>query len=102
MYHLYFYVPRTHLEVVKAALFAAGAGSMGGYDQVCWQTEGTGQFRPLPGSQPHIGKPNMLEKLDEYKVEMICRDDKVDAVIQALRKAHPYEEPAYGMLKIIV
>ncbi len=97
MYHLYVYVPDTHVEVVKQALFAVGAGQLGDYDCTCWQTQGTGQFRPLAGSKPHIGKQDTLEKVTEYKVEMVCGDHIVDDVIIALRKAHPYEEPAYGL-----
>ena len=102
MYHLYVYVPQTHLEHVKAALFAAGAGTMGDYDHVCWQVNGTGQFRPRAGSKPHIGTQDTLETVDEFRVEMVCADDKIDAVIAALQQAHPYETPAYGAWKIRV
>ena len=56
MYRINFYVPETHLEIVKDALFQAGAGKIGHYDHCCWQTKGTGQFRPLDSSSPHIGK----------------------------------------------
>lgn len=100
MHHLYFYVPKTHAERVKQALFAVGAGRIGDYDCTCWQTEGTGQFRPLAGSQPHLGQSDQLETVAEYKVEMVCDDNIISDVIHALRAAHPYEEPAYGMWPI--
>lgn len=95
MYRITFYVPESHLEQVKYALFNVGAGRFSNYDQVCWQTLGVGQFRPLQGSQPHIGQHNTLEQVSEYKVEMICEDDLLTKAIAALLEAHPYEEPAY-------
>jgi hypothetical protein len=97
MHKLCFYVPESHLEQVKAALFAAGAGRSGAYEHCCWQTAGMGQFRPLPGSQPHIGELGKLEQLAEYKVEMVVADESVTAARDALLQAHPYEEPAYDL-----
>ena len=74
MYKLGFYVPEQALEKVKSALFEVGAGHSGNYDLCCWQTLGKSQFRPLPRSQPTIGKEEKLSILDEYRVEMICED----------------------------
>lgn len=54
-YKINFYVPESHLEIVKQALFDAGAGRQGDYDQACWQCLGQGQFRPLKGANPSIG-----------------------------------------------
>ncbi|MDD1611630.1 MAG: NGG1p interacting factor NIF3 [Methylococcaceae bacterium] len=101
MYYLCFYVPESHLEAVKEALFAQGAGQFNAYDQCCWQVLGEGQFRPLAGSRPHLGKPRRLEKLTEYKVEMICKDDAIKNVLQTLIAVHPYEEPAYHFYKTL-
>ncbi|MEH6501226.1 MAG: NGG1p interacting factor NIF3 [Pseudoalteromonas distincta] len=95
MYKLCFYVPETHLESVKAAVFAAGAGQIGDYDQCCWQVKGQGQFRPLAGSQPFLGQAGELEVVAEYRVELVCADDSIVAAVAALRLAHPYEEPAF-------
>jgi len=100
MYQLCFYVPSSHLEQVKNALFAAGAGRYKNYDHCAWQTLGQGQFRPLPGSRPYSGKVNYLEVTAEYKVEMICVEDRIKDALSALLKAHPYEEPAYSIMKI--
>lgn len=95
-----FYVPVKDLETVKTALFTAGAGRYPKYDSCCWQTLGEGQFRPLKGSQPHIGKQGVIEKVPEYKVEMICSEELISAAIQALKDSHPYEEPAYEIYDI--
>lgn len=100
MFKLDFYVPESHLESVKQAVFEAGAGRIGNYDQCCWQNAGQGQFRPLDDSNPFLGVPGQLEKVLEYKVEMICEASVIDSVIKALRAAHPYEEPAFQVVRI--
>ncbi|AMX02970.1 Nif3-like dinuclear metal center hexameric protein [Microbulbifer thermotolerans] len=100
MYKLCVYIPESHLEVVKQALFAAGAGRIGDYDHCCWQVKGCGQFRPLDGSQPYIGQTGEVEQVTEYRVEMVCADDLVDAALAALRQAHPYEEPAFDLWRL--
>ena len=101
MYKLSFYVPASHLEQVKSALFEVGAGQYKDYDRCCWQTLGEGQFRPLPGSQPYLGETDKLEKIAEYKVEMICSDALIKTALQALIEAHPYEQPAYDVYQIL-
>ena len=100
MYKLSFYVPEPALESVKSALFEAGAGKIGLYDQCCWQTKGRGQFRPLPGSDPAIGAREILTTLDEWKVELVCEDTLIKSVVSVLKKAHPYEEFAYQVLHL--
>lgn len=100
MYKLCFYVPPSHLEAVKAAVFAAGAGRIGNYDQCCWQVLGEGQFRPRAGSQPFLGALERSERVVEYRVEMVCADAVITAVVSALKAAHPYEEPAFDLYRI--
>lgn len=89
------YVPETHVEAVKTAMFSAGAGALGLYECCCFQLAGTGQFRPLAGARPFLGAPDRLEKVREWKLEMLCPAEKIRPVIAALRKAHPYETPAF-------
>lgn len=101
IYKIEFYVPQTHVETVKQAIFAAGAGQIGNYDCCAWQTAaGTGQFRPLTGSAPFIGKQGKVEYIDEVKVELVCQGEYIDATIDALRTSHPYETPALQYWKI--
>ena len=100
MYKLAFYVPEEHLETVKTAVFAAGAGRIGDYDSCCWQVQGRGQFRPLEGSQPYVGSQDEIEQLPEYRVEMVCADDAIAEAVAALKRAHPYEEPAYEVWQL--
>ncbi len=100
MYKICFYVPASHLEQVKNALFEKGAGRVGNYDSCCWQIAGQGQFRALSGSQPFLGQHGTLETVDEFRVELVCADDLIEEVIASLKKSHPYEEPAYDVVKI--
>lgn len=99
MYVIAFYCPVEYVDQIKNALFAVGAGTYKGYEQCAWQTEGEGQFRPLSDSHPFIGTHNMLEKIKEVKVEMICADELLKTAVEALIEAHPYEEPAYHILR---
>ena len=101
MYKLTVFIPNDALETVKSALFAAGAGKIGNYADCCWQIKGTGQFKPLAGSQPHIGRPNQAEQVDEWRVEMVVADGYIHAVIDALKDAHPYETPAYDVIQVL-
>ncbi len=101
MYKLVFFVPESHLELVKTAVFSAGAGRIGNYDQCCWQVPGVGQFRPLADANPYIGSCGQLEVLHEYRVEMICADEFIQNAVVALRATHPYEEPAFEVLHLI-
>lgn len=94
-FYLAVYVPESHRDSLKNALFQAGAGKIGNYDSCCWETEGTGQFRPLPGSHPFLGSQDRVEHTPEWKIELIVPADKIEAVISALKQAHPYETPAF-------
>lgn len=101
MYQLSFYVPREQLEFVKEAIFAAGGGKIGHYDSCCFEYEGQGQFRPLEGSRPFIGSTNQTETVREVKVELVVEDHCLKEVVAALKKAHPYETPAYFVVKTL-
>ena len=96
MYQLCFYVPESHLEKVKNAVFEAGAGRVGSYDRCAWQTAGTGQFRPLPGSEPFSGETGDLSQAPEHKVEMVCAAECLERAVDALLESHPYETPAWS------
>lgn len=101
MYKICFFAPESHVEQVKIAMFAAGAGKIGDYDSCSWQVLGEGQFRPLQGSQPFLGQQGEVETVPEFKVEMVCAGEHVKAVIAALRQSHPYEEPAFDIQALV-
>lgn len=100
MYKIAFFVPETHKDAVKQALFDAGAGRVGNYDCCSWETLGQGQFRALQGANPFLGTIDQIEHVDEYRVELVCADALVSIAIRALKAAHPYEEPAFDVWKL--
>ena len=95
-FSLVVYVPESHLEIVKKALFEAGAGQLGNYNHCCWQVLGQGQFKPNKKSSPFIGSADELSQLEEYRIECLCPRQIIKSVLAALEKAHPYETPAYS------
>ncbi|MHA6558110.1 NGG1p interacting factor NIF3 [Pseudomonas alliivorans] len=100
MYKLAFFVPPSHVDEVKSAVFAAGAGRIGAYDQCCWQVLGHGQFHPLDGSQPFIGQGGVVEQVQEWKVELVVADELIQQAVVALKQSHPYETPAYEVWRL--
>jgi hypothetical protein len=100
MYKISVFVPESDAEPVKQAMFATGAGRIGDYDCCCWQTPGQGQFRPLPGSSPTIGQQDRIERVAELKIEMVCAEEHIRDVVAAMKRSHPYEEPAYDVWKL--
>lgn len=89
------YLPFEALGSVSEAMFNAGAGKISGYDQCCYFSKGTGQFRPLEHSNPHVGKKLELNQVEEYRLEMITTEESYSKVIAAMKATHPYEAPAW-------
>jgi hypothetical protein len=88
----FFYVPESHLERVKSAMFEAGAGRVGNYDSCAWQTAGEGQYRPLEGNRPFMGELSSVESVSEYKVEIVCATDLINEVVDAMKSAPHHNE----------
>jgi dinuclear metal center YbgI/SA1388 family protein len=99
-YRLVVFVPVNAVTTVAEAVFAAGAGAMGNYSKCSFQSTGTGTFLPLPGAKPAIGKRGNFESVPEMRFETVVPADKLETVIAALREAHPYETPAFDVLKL--
>lgn len=98
---LYTYVPREHADKVREAIFRAGAGGIGKYAECSFAVEGTGTFRPLPGSDPFIGEENgKREGVAEVKLEFLLPSAIQEKVLAALFQSHPYEEVAYEMIRL--
>ena len=102
MFKLIYFVPVEALDSTKQAVFSAGAGRLGNYEQCAWQTLGLGQFKPCEGASPYLGQAGLLEVVEEYRVETLVNEALIDAVIRALKLAHPYEEPAYEVVRLEV
>ncbi|MFA7612725.1 MAG: NGG1p interacting factor NIF3 [Candidatus Caldatribacteriota bacterium] len=99
MYIIAVYCPSTHLDKIKEEMFAAGGGQIGEYDCCSFEYKGIGQFRASSKANPFLGKAGEVERVEEIKLEMVCKKELVSRVLMAMKKAHPYEEPAYHVLK---
>ena len=91
------FVPADALDAVRDAVFAAGAGRIGEYERCSWYTEGTGTFRALPGANPAVGEVGKEERVPELRLEIVFPAERHEDVVAALRRAHPYEEPAFDV-----
>ena len=100
-YKLAFYVPIQSTKGVLENLFKTGAGTIGNYKECCFRTKGIGQFKPTQDANPHIGKSEELEYVEEEKVEIVMKDkDETMKTINELKVCHPYEEVAYEVYKL--
>jgi len=96
-YKLVWFVPASHLRATRDAVFVAGAGWIGEYSRCSWATLGEGTFFGGEGTQPALGETGRDETVAEYRVETVVPSGKLTAVVAALRRAHPYEEPAFDV-----
>lgn len=94
------YVPRTHVEEVRKALFVAGAGAIGNYDECSYNTIGYGTFRGQDGANPTIGKVGVQERVEETKIEVVYPINRERAILLAMYGTHPYEEVAHDIYTI--
>lgn len=87
--------PTKHAESIKTALFNAGAGKIGNYEECSFNLNGTGTFKALEGANPFVGETNIQHKENETRIEVIFESWKERDVIKNLKSSHPYEEVAY-------
>jgi hypothetical protein len=100
-YKLVVFVPREALDTVRDAVFKAGAGRIGKYERCSWYTDGTGTFLGGEGSNPALGEAGREERVAEYRLETVFPADRQEEVVAALRRAHPYEEPAFDVYPLV-
>lgn len=86
-------VPETHADLVREAMGQAGAGRIGNYSHCSFTVKGIGRFMPEKGANQFIGEEGQLESVEEEFIEMNCSKQKLEAVVKAIKSAHPYEEP---------
>jgi hypothetical protein len=100
-FKLVWFVPREALESTRDAVFAAGAGRIGEYERCSWYAAGTGTFVGGEGTSPAIGERGREQRVSELRVETVVPADVLEAVVAALRAAHPYEEPAFDLYPLV-
>ncbi|MCZ7662100.1 MAG: Nif3-like dinuclear metal center hexameric protein [Thermoleophilia bacterium] len=91
------FVPADALEKVSRAVFAAGAGRIGDYEECAFQTTGEGTFLPGFSARPQVGRPGRLERVNEIRWETVVPSGRVPMAIEAYLLAHPYEEPVFDI-----
>ena len=101
MYHLIVYCPEDVADAVRLAAANAGAGKIGNNDNCSFSCKGTGRFRPLSGATPAIGTVDELEEVAEERIEFMVTEEHLQTVVDAVVEAHPYEEPAIHVLKML-
>ncbi len=95
------FVPGEALDRVRDALFRAGAGRIGDYERCSWYTAGTGTFLGGEGTSPAMGEAGREERVSELRLETVFPAALHDEVVDALRRAHPYEEPAFDVYALL-
>jgi hypothetical protein len=98
---LVWFVPEDALDVTREAVFEAGAGRIGEYERCSWYASGTGTFLGGEETSPALGERGREERVPELRVETVVRSDRLGDVIAALRRTHPYEEPAYDVYPLV-
>ena len=94
------FVPTSHLEKVARAMYNAGGGKFAKYEECSFRTDGIGTFKGMEDAKPFIGTQGILERTPETKLEMLVETWKLGPVIDAMMKAHPYEELAYDVYRL--
>ena len=103
LFKLVIFVPQSHVEAVRIAVCSAGAGKIGKkkYDNCAFMSSGIGTFRPLKGAKPFKGEVGRLERVGEARLEVTIPKKLLKKAIAAMKKVHPYEEPAYDIYSLI-
>ena len=91
------YVPHSHADAVREALFTAGCGEIGNYASCSYNVEGVGTFKAHEGCNPFCGKVGELHRENEVKIETVMPSYIKGRAVKAMLAAHPYEEPAYDI-----
>ena len=95
-----FTIPETHADSMRITMSKAGAGKFGNYQFCSFSTKGTAHFMPLEGAHPSIGDIDKLETVVEERIETICHKEYLEAVVAAIKEAHPYETTVIDIFPI--
>ena len=100
MYKIVVYVPIADADNLRKVIGDTGGGKIGAYSHCSFSSRGKGRFTPMSDAKPAIGKIGKPQEVEEERIEFVCEADCLDEVIAAIRKVHPYEEPAIEIWKV--
>ncbi len=95
------FIPETHLAILQETLQLLDAGHIGNYDLCLSYSRVIGTWRALEGTHPYSGEIGKLSEEPELKVEVTCLVSELDAIIQAVKNVHPYEEPVINAIPLL-
>ncbi len=95
------FVPQTHADAVRAAMADAGAGHIGDYAHCSFSVKGTGRFVPLETTHPTVGEIGKLTEVAEERIEVVCYEKDMEAIVAAVKKVHQYEEVAIDVYPLL-
>jgi hypothetical protein len=93
--------PPDSVDAVLAAIAGAGGGVLGNYTHCAFTNPGNGRFKPGERANPHVGAKDMINSVDEVRIETFCDRERAKAVVAAIRTAHPYEEPVIYLIPLL-
>lgn len=94
-------VPESHVDAVLDAIAAAGGGQIGSYTHCAFTNTGRGRFKPAEDANPHIGTVGQINAVEEWRIETFCARSQGRAVVDAIRAAHPYEQPVIYVIPLL-
>ena len=102
IYKIVVFVPELAADRVRQVMGEVGAGKIGNYSHCTYSMKGIGRFMPLEGSKPTEGEIGKIGEVVEERIETICDKEKLDAVLKAIKTAHPYEEAPIDVYEIMI
>lgn len=88
------FAPESHADIIREVMGKAGAGKIGNYSYCSFSSKGIGRFKPEEGAHPNVGEVGKIELVVEERIETVCEREKLEDVVKAIKKVHPYEEVA--------
>lgn len=93
--------PEESVDAILEAIASAGGGEIGHYTHCAFTSKGIGRFKPSAAANPHIGDRQTINSVEEVRIETFCLRERAKAVVNAIRAAHPYEEPVIYVIPLI-
>src|SRR3989344_9103063 len=101
LFKIVVFVPEDYADTIRKVMGKTGAGQLGNYNNCSFSVKGIGRYKPLEGAKPMKGKIGNIEESEEERIGTICPKEKVKMVIDAIKKAHPYEEVALDVYPVL-